>query len=56
MTNRQPLLLPCGHTGCKECFNRQTESRSNETFDVNNSKKCPFCRDYIIDIKPLYFL
>ena len=47
---------PCGHTGCKECFNRQTELTSNETFDVNNSKKCPFCRDYIIDIKPLYFL
>ena len=43
---------PCGHTGCKDCFDKQ----SITTEGTIHSKRCPFCREYIADIKPLYFL
>ena len=43
---------PCGHTGCKKCFDKNALRNSND-FITN---KCPFCREYIMDLKPLYYL
>ena len=38
---------PCGHTSCKECL----EKNSNL-----NHNKCPICREYVMDIRKLYFI
>ena len=43
---------PCGHTGCRKCFDKNA-LRNSEEFTTN---KCPFCREYIMDLKPLYYL
>jgi hypothetical protein len=43
---------PCGHTGCKKCFDKN--SQRNQDGFINN--KCPFCREYIMNLKPLYYL
>jgi hypothetical protein len=40
---------PCGHTICKGCFN-------NGVTGINGEKKCPFCREVVYKISPLYFL
>jgi len=49
---------PCGHTACKGCFdNNRQEIGQNETMlQSNTNYKCPFCREYIQSIKPLFFL
>ena len=51
-------LNPCGHTGCKECLERNRKERSsNNTMPQSDlSFECAFCREQIISIKPLYFL
>tara|TARA_Y100000389_G_scaffold196016_1_gene228256 strand:- start:1386 stop:2150 length:765 start_codon:yes stop_codon:yes gene_type:complete len=50
MTNQvDSYCNPCGHTLCKGCFN-------NGITGLNNEKKCPFCREVIYKITPLYFL
>lgn len=45
---------PCGHTGCRKCFEKNNQ-RNNQN-NLNNLNRCPFCREYIIDLKPLYFI
>ena len=45
---------PCGHTGCRKCFEKN-RNHSNVN-NLNNNNKCPFCREYIIDLKSLYFI
>ena len=51
-------LNPCGHTGCKECLERNRKERdsSNTMPQSEPSFECAFCRDQIMSIKPLYFL
>lgn len=50
MTNQvDSYCNPCGHTMCKDCFN-------NGITGINDEKKCPFCREVIYKISPLYFL
>ena len=39
---------PCGHTACKKCLDRNGENNTNN--------KCPICREYIMDIRKLYFI
>ena len=41
---------PCGHTSCKGCIDQSIMNENNE------NKKCPFCREYILNTKPLFFL
>jgi hypothetical protein len=38
---------PCGHTSCKGCLERSSEVNHN---------KCPICREYVMDIRKLYFI
>ena len=49
---------PCGHTACQECFDKnKQEIVINETMpqsDINY--KCPFCRNVITSLKPIFFL
>jgi hypothetical protein len=53
-TNKVDVFCnPCGHTGCRICFEKQSQSQS---VHIINNNKCPFCREYIIDLKPLYYL
>ena len=53
-TNKVDVFCnPCGHTGCRICFEKQSQSQS---VNIINNNKCPFCREYIIDLKPLYYL
>jgi uncharacterized protein YoxC len=42
---------PCGHTYCGECL----QKNSNIVNNVNNNK-CLICREYIMDIRKLYFI
>jgi hypothetical protein len=42
---------PCGHTACKKCLDKNSSIVNN----VNNNK-CPICREYITDIRKLYFI
>jgi len=51
-------LNPCGHTGCKECLERNRKERdsSNMMPQSEPSFECAFCREQISSIKPLYFL
>lgn len=39
---------PCGHTACKKCLDRNSKNNTNN--------KCPICREYIMDIRKLYFI
>ena len=43
---------PCGHTACKKCFERNSTTGDN----INQSNKCPICREYIMEIRKLYFI
>ena len=43
---------PCGHTACKKCLERKPSNGNN----LNNSNKCPICREYIMDIRKLFFI
>jgi len=38
---------PCGHTSCKECLEKNANLNHN---------KCPICREYVMDIRKLYFI
>ena len=38
---------PCGHTSCKGRLERSSEANHN---------KCAICRDYVMDIRKLYFI
>ena len=42
---------PCGHTACNKCLERNSRSENNI-----NSNKCPICREYVMDIRKLYFI
>lgn len=42
---------PCGHTACKKCLERNSRVENNL-----NSNKCPICREYVMDIRKLYFI
>tara|TARA_B110000285_G_C15101832_1_gene605440 strand:- start:65 stop:781 length:717 start_codon:yes stop_codon:yes gene_type:complete len=42
---------PCGHTACKKCLDRNASIVNNV-----NHNKCPICRDYVMDIRKLYFI
>jgi len=42
---------PCGHTACKKCLERKPTTSNNL-----NSNKCPICREYISEIKKLFFI
>ena len=42
---------PCGHTACKKCLDRKPSTPNN----INNNK-CPICREYISEIRKLFFI
>jgi len=42
---------PCGHTACRKCLERNSQVENNL-----NSNKCPICREYVMDIRKLYFI
>ena len=42
---------PCGHTACKKCLDRKPTNENNL-----NSNKCPICREYISEIRKLFFI
>ena len=42
---------PCGHTACKKCLDRKSATDNNL-----NSNKCPICREYISEIRKLFFI
>tara|TARA_B110000495_G_C22958536_1_gene561768 strand:+ start:499 stop:1239 length:741 start_codon:yes stop_codon:yes gene_type:complete len=42
---------PCGHTACKKCL-----VRNSSIVDNVNHNKCPICREYVMDIRKLYFI
>lgn len=41
---------PCGHTMCKDCINKMDISLNS------NDSNCPFCKNIVKMIKPLYFI
>ena len=52
MTNKiDSYCNPCGHTSCAECL----QKNSNVINNVNNNK-CVICREYVMDIRKLYFI
>ena len=42
---------PCGHTACKACLDKTSSIVNNV-----NHNKCPICRNYVMDIRKLYFI
>lgn len=42
---------PCGHTACKACLDKTSSIVNNV-----NHNKCPICREYVMDIRKLYFI
>ena len=57
LTNRTDSYCnPCGHTACKECLQHNTLSNNNNNNNNFNSNKCPICREYISEIRKLYFI
>ena len=42
---------PCGHTACRKCLDKNSSIINNI-----NHNKCPICREYIMDIRKLYFI
>jgi predicted O-linked N-acetylglucosamine transferase (SPINDLY family) len=42
---------PCGHTACKKCLDKTSSIVNNV-----NHNKCPICREYVMDIRKLYFI
>lgn len=52
ITNRiDSYCNPCGHTACGDCLNR-----NNMINNSYNSNKCPICREYINEIRKLFFI
>lgn len=53
ITNRiDSYCNPCGHTACNECLTRNNIINNNSY----NSNKCPICREYINEIRKLFFI
>ena len=53
ITNRiDSYCNPCGHTACGDCLNRNNMI-NNTSY---NSNKCPICREYINEIRKLFFI
>lgn len=53
ITNRiDSYCNPCGHTACADCLNRNHMINSTSY----NSNKCPICREYINEIRKLFFI
>jgi DNA repair exonuclease SbcCD ATPase subunit len=52
------FLNPCGHTGCKECLERnRREMNTNQQLPQSDLYfECAFCRKQISSMKPLFFL
>lgn len=52
------FLNPCGHTGCKDCLerNRRETLTNNQLPQSDSTFECAFCRTQISSIKPLFFL
>ena len=52
------FLNPCGHTGCKECLERnRREMNTNQQLPQSDLYfECAFCRTQISSMKPLFFL
>lgn len=42
---------PCGHTACNACLDKTSSIVNNV-----NHNKCPICREYVMDIRKLYFI
>lgn len=42
---------PCGHTSCRKCLDKNSNIINN-----TNHNKCPICREYVMDIRKLYFI
>ena len=42
---------PCGHTACRKCLDKSSNIVNN-----TNHNKCPICREYVMDIRKLYFI
>ena len=42
---------PCGHTACQNCLDKNSIISNNI-----NHNKCPICREYVMDIRKLYFI
>tara|TARA_B100001094_G_C18110059_1_gene760626 strand:- start:253 stop:978 length:726 start_codon:yes stop_codon:yes gene_type:complete len=51
-------LNPCGHTGCKECLEKNRRETVTNNFMPQSDLifECAFCRSQITSIKPLFFL
>lgn len=53
ITNRiDTYCNPCGHTACGDCLNRN-HMINNTSY---NSNKCPICREYINELRKLFFI
>ncbi len=53
ITNRiDSYCNPCGHTACGDCLNR-SRMINNTSY---NSNKCPICREYVNEIRKLFFI
>ena len=53
ITNRiDTYCNPCGHTACGDCLNRN-HMINNTSY---NSNKCPICREYVNEIRKLFFI
>tara|TARA_B100000902_G_C27279899_1_gene901090 strand:+ start:1113 stop:1856 length:744 start_codon:yes stop_codon:yes gene_type:complete len=44
------FINPCGHTGCKECIQKLSDSQGEYT------SNCFICREKVLAFKPLYFI
>ena len=42
---------PCGHTACQNCLDKNSSILNNI-----NHNKCPICREYVMNIRKLYFI
>lgn len=50
------FIDPCGHTFCKKCLENSLEINDINEENTIRTKKCNICRNFINNLKPLYFL
>ena len=51
------FMNPCGHTGCKECLDKNRRIMNQGQLPQSElSFECAFCRTQISSMKPLFFL